>query len=252
MPEKTRTAGALTALGRWTGRALDLVYPRNCQFCSTPLDESERGVICASCLAQAKRIEAPYCSRCSLPFDGKIDAEFVCSYCTDLKFHFTRAVAACQSVGLVRDCIHRFKYNREMYYLPHLASWLIDASQERIDWSTVDAIVPVPLHPVKQRSREFNQAELLARELSRKFQKPVVKNGIRRAKPTVTQTRLDAHARRENLRNAFAPGRVRMDASRVVLIDDVFTTGATLDSCAKVLLAQGAADIIALTVARGV
>ena len=232
--------------------ALDLIYPRNCQFCTVPLLEQERGVICASCLALAKRITQPCCRRCSLPFAGQIADQFECGYCKDLKFHFSSAVAACRSEGLVRDCIHRFKYKRELYYLEHLAGWLIDAGKAHVNWQEVDAIVPVPLHPVKHREREFNQAELLARQLGRECGKPVITNGVRRVKPTTTQTKLDAHARRANLRGAFAAGRGRVTGLRLVLVDDVFTTGATLDSCARLLVNQGAATVMALTVARGI
>lgn len=232
--------------------ALDLIYPRNCQFCTVPLLEQERGVICASCLALAKRIEPPFCRRCSLPFAGQLDDQIDCGYCRDLKFHFTRAVAACRAEGLVRDCIHRLKYKRELYYLEHLAGWLIDAGKAHVNWQAVDAIVPVPLHPVKHREREFNQAELLARQLSREFGKLVITNGVRRIKPTATQTKLDAQARRANLRGAFAAGRGRVTGLRLVLVDDVFTTGATLDSCASLLVNQGAVAVMALTVARGI
>jgi len=232
--------------------AFDLIYPRNCQFCALPLLEQEHGVICASCLALAKRIEPPFCRRCSLPFDGQLDDQIECGYCKDLKFHFLRAIAACQAEGLVRDCIHRFKYKRELYYLPHLVDWVIAAGKARMDWQAVNAIVPVPLHPVKQRDREFNQAELLARQLSRQFGKPIIANGVRRIKETPTQTKLDATARRANLRGAFAPGRGCVAGLKLVLVDDVFTTGATLDSCANLLIKQGAVAVTALTVARGI
>ena len=232
--------------------ALNLIYPRNCQFCTTPLLEQEGGVICASCLALAKRIEPPFCRRCSLPFAGQLDDQIECGYCQGLKFHFTRVVAACRAEGLVRDCIHRLKYKRELYYLTHLGGWLIEAGKLHVNWQAVDAIVPVPLHPVKQRDREFNQAELLARQLGRAFGKPVITTGVRRVKETPTQTKLDAVARRANLRGAFAAGRRRLDGLQVVLVDDVFTTGATLDSCASLLVSQGAAAVMALTVARGI
>ena len=232
--------------------ALDLIYPRNCQFCTVPLRDQEPGVICASCLALAKRIIPPFCRRCSLPFAGQLDAQIECGYCQDLPFHFSRAIAACRAEGLVRDCIHRFKYKREVYYLRHLADWLIGAGQAHVDWPAVDAIVPVPLHPVKLRDREFNQAELLAHELSRATGKPVLTNAVRRVTATLTQTKLDAHARRANLRGAFAAGRGPVAGRRLVLVDDVFTTGATLDSCASLLTSQGAAAVTALTVARGI
>lgn len=253
MPEQTATTGLIKAVAPWLKRGIDLVYPRNCQVCATPLEETEPGVICPRCLGGAKYIEPPFCERCSLPFDGVVTGAFACGYCQDLKFHFVRAVAACRAEGIVRDSIHRFKYNREMYYERHLTDWLIKGARERIDWTQVDAIVPVPLHPRKRREREFNQAEHLAAALQREFGKPVDQRTLRRVKDTTTQTALGAEERRNNLRDAFG---VRDPAAfkgkRLVLVDDVFTTGATMDSCARTLRKAGAEEVIALAVARGV
>jgi len=177
----------------------------------------------------------------------------VCGHCQDLHFYFSRTVAACRAEGIVRDSILRFKYNREMYFGPHLVNWLLIAAHRWIDWREIDAIVPVPLHPRKLRQREFNQAEYLADGLSRALNVPVVKRNLRRIKDTATQTKLDAESRMKNLRDAFA---VRDESTfagkRLVILDDVFTTGATMDSCAKVLRGAGAKDVIALAVARGV
>lgn len=243
----------MNALLTWTRRALDLVYPRNCQFCLEPLEETDIGVICPACLGKAKWIEPPFCRRCALPFSGKLTEPFDCGYCHKLRFHFTRAIAACRAEGIVRDCIHRFKYHRQMYFEQHLAGWLIAAGQRWIDWTQVDAIVPVPLFPRKQRQREFNQAECLSRALARAVHVPVAARSLRRVKETSTQTRLDAESRRANVRDAFTarPG-PELEGKRLVLVDDVFTTGATLDACARILRQEGARDVIALTVARGV
>lgn len=245
-------AGAETILSWWRA-AWDLVYPRNCQVCETPLEEAERGVLCGRCLGMVAWIEEPFCRRCARPFDGALPATIECGYCARLEFHFSGAVAACRAEGLVRDCIHHLKYHRQMYYLPHLAEWLATAARRWVNWANYDAIVPVPLHPVKEREREFNQAALLASELGRTFARPVLTRCVRRVKATGTQTRLDAAARRANLRGAFAVRQPEAVAGRrLVLVDDVFTTGATLDACARVLVQAGAADVLALTLARGV
>ena len=232
--------------------AVDLLYPRNCQFCQQPLAEQERGVICAACLATVKWIEPPCCERCALPFTGAVDGAFECGYCKELKLHFSRGVAACLARGIVLESIHRFKYNRQMYFGQHLAEWIVTAGREHMDWDGVDAIVPVPLHPRKKREREFNQAEYLAEALGPAFAKPVWKRHLRRVRDTATQTRLDREQRLANLRGAFA---VRdgeaLRGKRLVLVDDVFTTGATLDACARVLRVAGAAEVWVLTVARG-
>jgi ComF family protein len=119
-----------------------------------------------------------------------------------------------------------------------------------MDWSGVDAVVPVPLHPRKKREREFNQAEYLADAVGDAFAKPVWTRCIRRVKDTPTQTRLSREERMANLREAFV-ARGELKGKRVLLVDDVFTTGATLDACAKVLRVAGAADVWVLAVARG-
>ena len=140
-----------------------------------------------------------------------------------------------------------------MYFGPHLVTWLVGAAQRWIDWREIDGIVPVPLHPRKQRQREFNQAEYLAAGLTKVVNVPVVKRNLRRVKDTPTQTKLDAEARRMNLRDAFAVrDGTEFKGKRLVVLDDVFTTGATMDSCAKTLRGAGAKDVIALAVARGV
>ena len=253
MSSQTAVPALTRTVAPWLKRGVDLVYPRNCQGCSTPLEEATAGVLCGHCLGGAKYIKLPYCERCSLPFDGAVDDSFTCGYCHELKFQFTRAVAACRAEGIVRDSIHRFKYNRQMYFGYHLAEWMIAVARERIDWGQVDAIVPVPLHPRRKREREFNQAEYLARALERVFRKPMDHRSLRRTKDTGTQTALGAEARRQNLRDAFT---VRDPApfkgKRLVLVDDVFTTGATMDSCSRALRRAGAQDVVALAVARGV
>jgi ComF family protein len=237
----------------WLKSAVDLVYPRNCLFCFQPLPEAGQGVLCASCLGKVKFIEPPFCLRCSLPFDGSVHEPFVCGYCHNLHFHFSRAVAACRAEGVVRESIHRFKYNREMYFGMHLAGWLSSAARRRIDWGQVDAIAPVPLHSRKKREREFNQAACLAHALGSEFRVPVCDQALRRVKDTFTQTALDAKGRAANLRNAFVADQGEsIRGKRLVLVDDVFTTGATMDSCARILIKAGARDVVALAVARGV
>ncbi|HTS16739.1 MAG TPA: ComF family protein [Verrucomicrobiae bacterium] len=218
------------------------------------MDNTDPGIVCPECLASAKPIEPPFCRQCASPFTGAVSGEMLtCGHCQHLHLNFSRAVCACRTEGVVRDCILRFKYNREMFFGPHLVDWLVGAAQRWIDWREVDAIVPVPLHPRKLRQREFNQAEYLADGLSRVVDVPVVKRNLRRAKDTPTQTKLDAEARMKNLRDAFG---VRDESAfkgkRLVILDDVFTTGATMDSCAKTMKSAGARDVVAVAVARGV
>ena len=254
MPNDIQTAVRPGAVRLWTRRTLDLIWPRNCPFCSCPLADSDPGIVCPDCLSSARLIEPPFCRQCASPFTGTVTGEtFVCGYCEELRFYFSRTVAACRAEGVPRECILRFKYNREMYFGPHLVNWLLLAAQRWLDWREIDAIVPVPLHPRKQRYREFNQAEYLADAVSRAVKVPALKRKLRRVKDTPTQTKLGAEERMKNLRDAFAVrDETAFKGKRLVILDDVFTTGATMDSCAKTLRGAGAKDVIALAVARGV
>ena len=153
-----------------------------------------------------------------------------------MKLHFSSARSAVIARGIVREAIHRYKYQRAMWFEPFLAGLLIREAKPVLSGEKWDFIVPVPLHPLKQREREFNQAARLAAHLSAATKIPWKKNLLRRIKPTATQTLLTRQQRTANMRGAFAvhPG-TRLTGKRVVLVDDVFTTGATANACARVL-----------------
>lgn len=208
--------------------------------------------LCDECAGTVRVIEPPFCLRCSQPFEGAITQEFTCSNCAGREVHFESAVAPCLSRGVVRDFIHGFKYEGRLHLRRPLADWLAKALDDpRIASRPFHALVPVPLHHVRHREREFNQAAELARLLSARCGVPV-RNILRRIRYTSTQTKLDRAERMENLRGAF---RVRQTAcvkdTHLVLVDDVFTTGSTVEECSRVLLHAGAASVRVITVARG-
>ena len=157
-----------------------------------------------------------------------------------------------QSRGIVRELVHRFKYGGETWLAGLLGEFLRHGLRDaRLADKGFDAVVPVPLHPLRRREREFNQAEVLARDLAR-GEGWVFCDALQRIRYTVTQTHFDRRRRMKNLREAF---RVRRNAAvegkRLLLVDDVLTTGSTLDECARMLLRAGAEAIDALTVTRG-
>jgi len=229
---------------------LSLFYPPHCALCGR---DTAAGVhLCAPCGEEAKPIEAPFCHRCSQPFDGAITNSFICSNCSDRRFHFDCAVAPYLAKGPVRECVHRFKYNGQYHLRHQLAEWAAAGLEdERLRSPAFDALVPVPLHPTRQRERTFNQAEAIARELSRRAKVPMWR-ALRRTRYTTTQTRLDREERMENLHGAFRVRQPSLVLDRhLILVDDVFTTGSTVEECARALRAAGAASVRALTVARG-
>ena len=240
----------LGAIRRAGDALLSLFYPPHCAGCGA---STESGIhVCTGCADKVTRIEPPFCRVCSQPFDGAITDEFTCSNCAEREFHFDCAVTRCMSKGVVRDFIHRFKYDREFYLRHALAEWAAEALDDpRLLARPFDFLIPVPLHSARQREREFNQAEAIAHLLGKRAGVPVYR-ALKRVRFTTTQTRLDRHERMENLRGAFRvrhPARVL--SRHLLLVDDVFTTGSTADECARVLRKAGAASVRAITVARG-
>jgi ComF family protein len=228
---------------------VSLFYPPVCAVCGANVGPSE--YLCDACEAKATRIVPPFCEICSEPFPGAITNAFTCANCGNRKLHFEAAVAAYRSRGIVRHVIHDFKYNKQLHLRHVVSRWLADALADvRLRGWRFDALVPVPLHPARRRERGFNQAELLAEFVSERFSiesKPI----LERIRYTKTQTAFDRAERMENLRDAF---RLRKNADvrgyRMLLIDDVLTTGSTLSECARVLKAAGAVSVHAATAAR--
>ncbi len=232
--------------------AADLLYPPACVGCGTPLAHGE--YLCEPCAESTPRVEPPLCQVCSRHFDGEIpDADtFVCADCRAQGFAFACAVHARRHAGLARTLVVRFKYEREYYLRQPLGAWLAEAfhADPRLRLPAVDALVPVPLHPRRERERTFNQAAVLARLLGGRVGLPVWR-ALRRVRFTEIQATLTRAERLENLRGAFAPARRRRVAgANLLLVDDVYTTGSTVNECARVLRQAGAASVRVLTVTR--
>lgn len=228
--------------------ARDLFFPLHCAGCASALAS---GWFCPACQKELRTVEPPRCETCSQPFTGAMD-RFVCVNCRGRAFHFECAVAVMQSRGVVRELIHRLKYNGELWLAEPLGDLLEQGLEdERLAGEEFDAVVPVPLHPLRRREREFNQAEILGRELARRRGWHFLE-ALQRTRYTLTQTHFDRRRRMQNLRDAFS---MRQNAvvqgKHLLLVDDVLTTGSTLDECARVLLEAGAQSVRALTVARG-
>ena len=237
----------------WADAALSFVYPDVCQLCGEHRATREAGYVCRDCWQQVRFIRPPFCERCGLPFEGEITNPFECTNCREMKLHFCWARSAVTAKGVVLEAIHRYKYNRQLWFEPFLADLFIREARASLRADEWDALVPVPLFPVKEREREFNQAERLARQVSRELRIPLATKLLKRVVPTLTQTRLSRQERADNMRHAFAPGTEELPSGgRFILVDDVFTTGATTSACAKVLLDAGASRVAVWTLARGV
>lgn len=163
---------------------------------------------------------------------------------------FDRARSFGRYDGALRDLIHLFKYAGVRTLAPRFGDWLARVVAENPDYRSSDVILPVPLHPERERTRGYNQATLLARALAQRSGINLDENSFVRVKATAPQAGLTAHQRRENVRAAFAVRQNSLSELRVILVDDVLTTGATVNACAHALRRSGAAEIRVLTLAR--
>lgn len=247
-----------STLSPWLEAAANLLYPPHCECCKSrqaALLEGQR--FCVRCEANLSIIAEPYCSVCAEPFPAEMTGEFVCSNCAGRKTAFDFAYAPYEADGPARELIHKFKYENQLH-LKATLGWLVShgLQESRIaahdDW----LLVPVPLHSRRYRERNYNQSREIAKALQKLSGFQMI-DGLRRIRLTSQQAELDRKARLANLANAFALSwavrrRRSFEGKRILLIDDVLTTGATAHECAKVLKEQGGAKVVAaLCVARG-
>jgi competence protein ComFC len=236
----------------WLNAGLNLVYPEVCQLCKSEPARARDGFVGSKCWSHVRFIRPPFCERCGLPYPGELTAPFVCTNCHELELHFSSARSAVVARTVVLEAIHRFKYSRALWFEYFLADLLVREAAPALRGQNWDFIVPVPLHSFKKRERGYNQAALLAARLARTTGIPMNEKLLRRVNPTATQTLLTREQRAANMRRAFAvPPRVKLPGKRIVLVDDVFTTGATTNACAQTLREAGADEICVWTVARG-
>jgi competence protein ComFC len=239
----------------WWEAALSFLYPNLCQICQDKRATAQEGYVCQECRSARGAISwirPPLCQRCGLPYAGAITTEFECANCREITFYFSYARAAAAARGLVLEVVHRYKYQRALWFEPFLAGLLIQQAEPVLRAGKWDCVVPVPLHPLKQREREFNQAERMARALAAATALPVQTHWLQRAVATRTQTLLSRMERAANVGNAFRfCGDRPLRGERIVLVDDVFTTGATVNACAKLLRRNGSGEVCVWTVARG-
>ncbi len=231
----------------WVDAFLSLVFAPECAACGSPLPHPTGGAVCAACWHAVRPLPTPFCRLCgdSLPtFDRGAD---LCMRCQESPSAVDRARSAGIHDGALRNIVHALKYDGRRSLARPLAALMRERGREILDGA--DAVVPVPLHRSRRRQRGFNQSEDLARHLGL----PVVK-ALARTRATTAQADLPADARRANVRDAFAltPAATRLSGLVAVLVDDVSTTGATLDACASALRRVRVHAVLALTAARAV
>lgn len=229
--------------------ALDGLLPPRCGACDAPVDAPGR--LCASCWRDVTFIGEPLCLRCGMPFELGAQAGSVCGACMRAPPAFDRARAAVLYQGVGRDLVLAFKMADRTWLAPVLSEWMARAGAELLADAAV--IVPVPLHRWRLLSRRYNQSAMLALAIAERAGVPCVPDALMRVRATPSQARLSAAERRRNVRGAFrvrSGRRPAIEDRRVLLIDDVMTTGATAAACAQALCRAGAAAVDVLTLAR--
>ena len=229
----------------------DILFPPICVVCEKILEEDLHFSFCRACFSEIRFIGSPLCPRCGLPYFAETQSDHPCGDCLSRKQHFT----AVRSLGIYETsllkAIQRFKYQGSLHAGESLGSLMAAFSYYAFDITEHDVVMPVPLHLQRLRERGFNQSLLLARTVARKFSGELDFMALRRTVSTAPQTGLKKEDRAANVRGAFELGdRHRVKGRKVLLIDDVYTTGSTVRECARILMSGGARSVGVLTLAR--
>lgn len=233
------------------GSFLGLIFPSRCLICEAPLHPLSDCPLCPEHFRKIRVVEPPVCSRCGRKMSGESVEALVCAECRSRKTYHDSGYSACAFADPLRELIHLFKYRKKRYLASFLGGLVLEYLRERADMTGYDAIVPVPLHWRRRWTRGFNQALDLARPLSKHFGIPVMKGNLRRVRYTKPQVRLVSKERESNIKNAFrVHNSARVAGKKLLLLDDVITSGATLNECARVLKRAGASWVAIVTLAQ--
>jgi ComF family protein len=243
-----RLARATAALRSALGLIVDVALPQLCATCREPVEGSG---LCPACWSKLSFIAPPYCARLGIPFPfdggpGLLSLEAIADPPA-----YGRARAAVRYDDIARKLVHAFKYGDRLDLAPMMARWMANAGRELL--VDVDLIVPVPLHWRRRWARRFNQSALLAELIAKASGRAVAHTVLKRIKATPQQVGLDKSERAQNVQSAFrVPPECKVEVAgrKLVLIDDVLTSGATVDACARALLRAGAASVDVLAFAR--
>jgi ComF family protein len=229
----------------------DLFFPPLCHSCRTFIPNAGRIHICGDCFSTTRSLGSPFCTVCGVPFRTEGGLDHICGDCLSKPPAFAAARAAVVYEGAVKELIHRLKYDGRIQARRPLGLLLAERLAGFVHDAAPDLIMPVPLHLKRLRQRGFNQAVLLGELASKEWGVPMARRVIRRIRWTEPQITLASRDRMANVRGAFAvadPAVVR--GKKILLVDDVMTTGSTVSECARMLKKGGAAEVFVAVVAR--
>jgi len=236
----------------WVRALRDVFFPPVCIHCAEVVEDSELEHLCAACARRVDHVAPPHCETCGYPFAGMLAGERSCPHCEELVPEFGAGKTAALYRGPMASLVQELKYHKGEYLEGDVAR-IATAAPGFTEFLRGAVLVPVPLHARKERERGFNQSRLIAGAFATAADAAVVVPVLQRVVDTITQTRLDRPTRQANLKNAFAMVRrhsLTRDL-RIVLVDDIFTTGATLNACAATLRKAGFDNVDVATLAHG-
>lgn len=224
---------------------MEFLYPRTCCFCGKLSEKS----ICDECRKKVEYIAEPRCKKCGKPI--RYEEQEYCGDCENQRFHYEQGRNLWVHKGAVPWSIYQFKYHNRRIYGEFYAQEFYRLYGKWIREREIDVIIPIPLHRKRKRKRGYNQSEIVARHLGKIMDIPVDAKAIVRKKYTIPQKTLDDRNRRKNLKNAFVVTREKLYSKNILLIDDIYTTGSTIDEAAKVLMEKKHNKIWFLTISIG-
>lgn len=224
----------------------ELLYPRRCAICNRLLGARELDV-CRECKKRVKCITGHVCLKCGKPIKGN---KSLCRDCKSQKHLFEWGVS-CYLYADVKEAVFRIKYAKREDLIPYFSSRMAEILKEDILQMQGDFFVPIPMHKSRQKKRGYNQAVLFAKELSFHMGIPMLERAVIRTKKTVPMKYLSLQQRQLNLKKAFIIGKNDVKLKTIILVDDIYTTGSTMDCVAKVLLDAGASAVYYITLAIG-
>ena len=245
----------VASINRYKTGLLDLLVPPLCLLCGESLGRLENGDredgFCADCRSGMPPMPEARCRTCGRAFESGLTSAHDCGWCLKSRPPFDRAEAAGLYEEKLREAVHLFKYQGRTEMVRPLSGYMSEHLEPPFYPPEADVILPVPLHLKRLKERGFNQALLLAKALFRPWPGMIRFDLLLRERWTEPQINLKGAERRKNVREAFSvPDRSEIQGRRVMLVDDVFTTGATVGECARILKKAGAAQVLVLTLAR--
>jgi len=234
-------------------KGIEIIYPSTCPICTQVLYKKmdEKVYICEECRKKLSYIESPRCLKCGKPVDNA-ETEF-CYDCSRVKHLYSQGVGVWAYTDEIKNSIYQFKYHNKREYGDFYGYELKNRYESIVRNWNADVLVPVPLHKSKLRKRGYNQADIIAKSFGKLLNIPVDSQLLYRKKKTLAQKELNDKERLKNLENAFMIGEKVVKYNKVIIVDDIYTTGTTIDACAKILMDAGVHKVyyISLCIGKG-